>query len=262
MLESYFPYILIALTVLIGAGLTFVSGFGLGTLMLPVFSLFFPLEVAIGATAIVHVSNNIFKFGFVAKDIHFSTWLRFGIPALIFASIGGYFMLYLSVRGTLFTYSILDKTMEVSTLKLVIGCLMVFFAWVDWSPRFSTVEIPAKWLPLGGVLSGFFGGVSGHQGAFRSAFLIKAGLTKEQFIATSSAIALIIDFARIGIYSQTINLQLLSTEKPTLLIGITFAFVGTYFGRQLLKKTTLRSIQKVVGVFLFTLGIMFILGVL
>ena len=33
--------------------LTFISGFGLGTLLLPVFAVFFPLEVAILLTAIV-----------------------------------------------------------------------------------------------------------------------------------------------------------------------------------------------------------------
>jgi small-conductance mechanosensitive channel len=73
---------------------------------------------------------------------------------------------------------------------------------------------------------------------------------------------LIIDFARIGIYTQTIDFHSLAQEKNTLIFGVFFAFIGTYFGRQLIKKTTLRSIQKVVGVFLFTLGILFILGVL
>jgi len=37
------------------------SGFGLGTLLLPVFALFFPLPVAIAATALVHLANNFFK---------------------------------------------------------------------------------------------------------------------------------------------------------------------------------------------------------
>lgn len=45
---------------------------------------------------------------------------------------------------------------------------------------------PPHWLPLGGLLSGFFGGLSGNQGALRSAFLLKAGLSKEAFIATGT----------------------------------------------------------------------------
>ena len=55
--------ILIYITAIVASGLTLISGFGLGTLMLPVFALFFPLEIAIGMTAIVHVLNNFFKMG-------------------------------------------------------------------------------------------------------------------------------------------------------------------------------------------------------
>jgi len=36
------------------SGLTLFSGFGLGTLLMPTFVLFFPIEVAVAATAIVY----------------------------------------------------------------------------------------------------------------------------------------------------------------------------------------------------------------
>ncbi len=38
-------------------------------------------------------------------------------------------------------------------------------------------------------MTGFFGGLSGMQGAMRSAFLAKSGLGKEAFIATGAVIA-------------------------------------------------------------------------
>ena len=255
-------YVLVALTVILGAGLTFFSGFGLGTLMLPVFSLFFPLPVAIGATAIVHVSNNLFKFGLVYKNIHLPTLFRFGFPALIFASFGAYFLGFIGDVEPLHAYSIGDKNVEITLLKAVIGALMIFFAWFDLDPRFSNLKIKPQWIPLGGVLSGFFGGISGHQGAFRSAFLTKAGLTKDQFIGTSNAIALVIDFARIGIYTKTLDFVALADEKYVLLVGIVFAFVGTYFGKELVHKTTLKGIQRFVGGMLLMLGALFIAGLL
>jgi uncharacterized membrane protein YfcA len=253
-------YVLVAITVLLGAGLTYFSGFGLGTLMLPVFSLFFPLPVAIGATAIVHVSNNLFKFGLVYKYIHFPTLVRFGIPALVFAAIGSYLLGFISHSGSIYTYRIGTKQLEMTYLKMVIGTLMVFFAWVDLSQKFSGFQVPKRFMAIGGALSGFFGGISGHQGAFRSAFLTKAGLTKEQFIGTSNAIALVIDFARIGIYAKTLDFVALADEKYLLLVGIVFAFIGTYFGKELVQKTTLKGIQKTVGLLLFLLGGLFILG--
>jgi len=255
-------YIIVALAVLFGAVLTFISGFGLGTLMLPVFSLFFPLPVAIGATAIVHLSNNLFKFGLVYKHIHLPTLLRFGIPALIFALIGSYLLEKIGHIDVLKSYSIGDKHFEITVLKIVVGTLMIFFAWFDLDPRMSHLQVKKKWIPVGGALSGFFGGISGHQGAFRSAFLTKTGLTKEEFVGTSNAVALIIDLARIAVYVKTIDFVAISNEKGILIVGIVFAFIGTFFGKELLKKTTLKGIQKVVGVMLFLLGGLFISGIL
>jgi uncharacterized membrane protein YfcA len=255
-------YLIISITVLFGAGLTFFSGFGLGTLMLPVFSIFFPLPIAIGATAVVHLSNNLFKFGLVYKHIHYPTLLRFGIPALIFALVGSFLLKFIGDIDIVHSYEMNGHLFEMTYLKIVIGSLMLFFAWFDLDPRFANLQVKKEWIPLGGALSGFFGGVSGHQGAFRSAFLTKAGLTKEQFIGTSNAIALIIDLSRIIVYIETINFAALSDEKGILGAGILFAFVGTYFGKELVKKTTLKGIQKVVGALLFLLGTLFILGIL
>ena len=117
-------------------------------------------------------------------------------------------------------------------------------------------------MSLGGMLSGFFGGISGHQGAFRSAFLTKSGLTKDQFLGTSNAIALIIDISRITVYSVSLNFTQLSDIKGVLITGIVFAFIGTYFGKKLVKKTTLSGIKRIVGVCLLLLGALFIGGVL
>jgi len=178
-------YIIIAITVLFGAGLTFFSGFGLGTILLPVFSIFFDLPTAVGATAIVHLANNLFKFGLVSKHIHWNTLIRFGVPALLLAFLGGLVLTTFDEVEVLHSYQINDRQFDITIVKIVIGALMIFFAWLDLSPKFSKINFDRKYLPFGGALSGFFGGVSGHQGAFRAAFLSKLGLTKEQFIGTS-----------------------------------------------------------------------------
>jgi hypothetical protein len=71
---------------------------------------------------------------------------------------------------------------------------------LELSSALATLAIPAKYLLLGGRLSGFFGGLSGNQGAFRSAFLIKAGLAKEAFVATGVVSAVIVDTVRLSVY--------------------------------------------------------------
>ncbi|MDX2361670.1 MAG: sulfite exporter TauE/SafE family protein [Crocinitomicaceae bacterium] len=266
-----YQYIIVAITVLIGAGLTFFSGFGLGTLMLPVFSLYFDLPVAIGATAIVHLANNLFKFLMVAKYIHFKTLLLFGIPAFFAAAGGGMLLNKVDSGEIMYTYMLGDHQFDMTLLKIVIGSLMIFFAWFDLDPRFGKLNIAEKYIPFGGALSGFFGGVSGHQGAFRAAFLTKAGLTKEQFVGTSNAVSLIVDIVRLTTYvffaealieGDNKFVAALTDAKMMLIVGIVFAFIGSYFGKKLIQKATITGIQRAVGVLLFLMGTLMIVGIL
>lgn len=264
-------YIIVAITVLFGAGLTFFSGFGLGTLMLPVFSLFFDLPVAIGATAIVHFANNIFKFFLVRKDIHVKTFVKFGIPAMVAAIAGSMLLKVVDNEGDILTYTISNQDFTVTWLGLSIGFLMLFFALFDLNPTLKRIQFNSSWLPFGGILSGFFGGFSGHQGAFRATFLTKAGLKKEAFVATSNAVSLVVDATRMIFYflladiidSKGHNmLNTIDQYRTLLLVGVVFAFVGTYFGKKMLDKTTIKSIQLLVGTLLVIMGLLIGAGVL
>ena len=265
-------YLVVAVSVCFAAGLTFFSGFGLGTIMLPVFSLFMPLDLAVVATAIVHLANNLFKFALVYKDIHYPTLLRFGLPALLFAIIGGYVLTTISSLDSTFIIPFFGQNLHSTWLKVIIGVLMIFFAWFDLSPRFSKLTFDKKYLPFGGVLSGFFGGLSGHQGAFRAAFLSKSELTKNQFIGTSNSLSLVVDIGRLIVYSTGIaflgklfNADLENDElnlRNVIVLAVLFAFLGTILGKQLVKKVTFKNVQKVVGILLILMGLLLIFGLL
>ncbi|MBA4301376.1 Sulfite exporter TauE/SafE [Algoriphagus alkaliphilus] len=68
--------------------LTFFSGFGLGTILTPVFVIFFPIDLAIALTGVVHFFNNIFKLFLVGRDADKSILIRFGIPAIFSSFLG------------------------------------------------------------------------------------------------------------------------------------------------------------------------------
>lgn len=264
-------YVVIAITVLIGSGLTFFSGFGLGTILLPVFSLFFDLPVAVGATAIVHLMNNIFKFAFVSRHINTRVLIIFGLPAMVAAGIGAYILTLLGENESFHSYEMFGREFHTSLIGIIIGGLMIFFAWFDLGPRSRDLHISSKYLPYGGFLSGFFGGISGHQGAFRATFLTKAGLTKEAFVGTSNAVSLIVDITRLFTYFY-LSSELSKGENKfyaafteghyLLIVGIIFAFIGTYFGKKVLHKTTIGGIQKTVGALLFIMGTLMIGGII
>ena len=117
-------------------------------------------------------------------------------------------------------------------------------------------------MPLGGILSGFFGGLSGHQGALRSAFLIKAGLSKESFVATGIVVSMFIDFTRLSVYASKITTYTLYENKVLLISATLCAIAGAYLGNQLLKKVTLKFLQVFVAVLLLLVAIALGMGII
>lgn len=255
-------YIIICFASLIGAGITLFSGFGLGTILLPVFGLFFPIEIAIVLTSIVHFSNNILKFFLFKKDINIKILFQFGIPALISAFVGAYLLTLISNENYWFSYIIFNKIFEITFLKITIGTLLIMFSLFEFIPKLKNVSFNKKYLPLGGILSGFFGGISGHQGALRSAFLIKAELSKAEFIATGVAIACFVDISRMSIYFPKIVQNQFVLDYKLLICATISAFIGVYFGNKLLQKTTIPILQNIVCVTLLAFGLLMIIGVI
>lgn len=255
-------YITICFFSLLGSGLTFFSGFGLGTILVPVFALFFPLEIAISLTAIVHFLNNLFKLFLVGKNASKSVVIRFGLPAILFAFLGAYLLTVISDVQPLISYSFLSKKADVTWVKLIIGSLLAFFALVDLIPSLSKVNFSQKYMPLGGALSGFFGGLSGNQGALRSAFLIRANLSKEQFIATGVIIAVLIDLSRLTIYAADLSKQFDKLDYLLLTLAVLSAFLGAYAGNKLLKKVTIGFLQNFVAIMLLVFSMLLITGIL
>ncbi|VAX41501.1 Protein of unknown function DUF81, partial [hydrothermal vent metagenome] len=153
-----------AIVALVAAGLTLFSGFGLGTLLLPAFAAFFPPEIAIGATAIVHFANNCFKLVLIGRNADWRVVVRFGLPAILAAVVGALLLGQLaSVHTPLVSYELAGRVGAVTPIGLVVGVLIVCFAAIELHPKIKRLEINPRYLPIGGVLSGFFGGLSGHQ---------------------------------------------------------------------------------------------------
>ena len=128
---------------------------------------FFPVEIAVALTAIVHFLNNVFKFFLVGKSIDKSILWRFGIPAIISAFVGAFVLNYLSDLKPFHEYQLLGKTFQMTFIKIIIAALLIFFALFDLIPKLKNLKFNKKYLPIGGFISGFFGGLSGHQGALR-----------------------------------------------------------------------------------------------
>lgn len=259
-------YILIAIVSLLVAGLTFFSGFGLGTLLLPAFAIFFPIEIAVASTAIVHLANNIFKIFLVGKNADKKILMLFAVPASMAAFFGASLLNYFSGIAAISEWHYGENIFYIEPIKLTIAALMILFAIIELTPALNKISFKEKYIPFGGILSGFFGGLSGHQGALRSAFLIRTNLSKEALIGTMVAAAVVIDVSRLLVYGSTFissHFAQISTGENALAIlaGTISAFIGSYFGAKMIKKVTLKGIQKIVAFALIILGLLLGLGI-
>ncbi len=254
-------YLLVCTVACLASGLTLFSGFGLGTLLMPVVALFFPLEVAVAITAVVHLANNLFKLGLVGREANPAVLLRFGLPAVLAAFMGAILLNSLSDAAPLLEYQAFGQHLTIWPIKLVVGGLIIGFVALELWPRFAALAIDPKYLPFGGLLSGFFGGLSGHQGAFRSMFLIKAGLTKESFVATGVVIAVLVDCARLGLYGLHLGTQS-GIDWALVAAASASAFLGAYLGRKWLAKITLQTVRYIVSVLLLAVGLGLVTGLM
>lgn len=260
-------YLVVCIVALFVSALTLFSGFGLGTLLMPAFAIFFPVEYAVGATAIVHLANNVFKLGLVGKMADYKVVVKFAVPASIMAIVGALLLNYFAGTEPLADYTVGGKPCTITVVKLVIAFLIATFAMLELHPRFEKLAFNPKYIPLGGVLSGFFGGLSGLQGALRSAFLVRAGLAKEAFVGTSVVSACVVDLSRLAVYGATFFSKHFTLFQNQAGIGLVIAatltaFFGSFIGSRLIKKITMRTIQIIVGLLLFFVSIMLGVGLI
>jgi hypothetical protein len=254
--------VFLSLAALFVSVLTFFSGFGLGTILSPIFMLYFPIDLAIALTGIVHFFNNLFKLFLVGKYINKEVLLKFGIPAISFAVLGSWLLLNISDSKPILSYELFHKTFSIFPIKLIISILLILFATIELVPYFKNLEFSKNKLIIGGALSGFFGGLSGNQGALRSAFLIKGDLTKEEFISTAVIISTLVDITRLSMYSTQIDFNKLNNNYTIIFCTVIAGIIGAYLGNKLLKKVTLKSIQVFVALTLILFSIFLGTGIL
>lgn len=248
-------YLLICSVTFVACVLTLFSGFGLGTILMPVLAVFFPLELAVALTAIVHFFNNILKFLMFARHADKKIIVAFGVPAVVAAFLGAQVLITLGSGAPIVEYQLGSWACSVTAMKLLMAVIIFVFAVLELMPWFAQLNFDRKYLGIGGALSGFFGGLSGHQGAFRSMFLIKSGLSKEVFIATGVVIACLVDISRLSVYAGHFA-QGKIRENAFLLAAVSLcALAGTLAAGQLVKKVTVPFIQKLVSVFLVAISL-------
>jgi uncharacterized membrane protein YfcA len=219
-----------------------IAGFGIGSLMTPLLVTRLGVALAVAAVSIPHAIATAVRCWRLRRAIEWPVVRSFGVLSAVGGLIGA--LLYTRIGSR-----VLEVTLGVLLLATSVAAL------TDWTRRWKPRGIMAQTL---GFLSGLFGGVAGNQGGLRAAALLTFSLKPAAFVATSTAVGLAIDAARMPIYVWRAGASLVPLLAP---IGAATAgvLIGTLFGEKLLFGLSPERFRRVVGVLIGVLGVWLIL---
>lgn len=234
-----------AVAAFVAASLTLMTGFGLGTILTPVFLIFYDVKIAILIVAVVHLLNNLLKLSLFSRHVSLDILKRFGVLTLAGAFTGAFF----------------QGRMDSSVVKILLGASLIFLGAKEVSGLGERLRLPRKIDFAGGFLSGLMGGFVGNQGAIRSAYLLNYNIPKEAFVATAAVIASVVDITRIPIYVIS-NRDVLSGNTALLAVVTASAFAGTMTGKKMLKKVSSKTFKQYVSVSIILIGFLLAAGII
>jgi uncharacterized protein len=208
---------LILLVSALAGGIAAVTGFGIGSLLTPVLALQVDTRLAVAAVSVPHVIGTAVRFWLLSGSVDRRVFWSFGLTSAAGGLIGAVLHNWASNRW----------------LNALFGLLLLFAAFSELTGLARRLRFrgPVAW--IAGALSGFLGGLVGNQGGLRSAALLGFDLSKHSFVATATAIGLVVDGARMPVYllMQARELASMRTWLALSALGVT---VGTVVGSRVL----------------------------
>ena len=223
------------------AALTVPAGFGLATMITPVVFLWLDPHEAVAVVGIVHGSHNAWKLKVLRESVDFEAVKRYGWAMVLGALIG----------------AALNTAVEADPLLLIVGIALVMLPLLSITEGWTNYRLPEAEDRIGGFGSGFFGGLTGHQGALRAMFLQKRLPDKSEYAATAAVLALVVDMTRVPVYVALEGWQIL--DAGWLILGLVLAAVlGVQLGKRWLKKWKSAAIRNGILVAIVASGAVYI----
>ena len=233
--------ILAAASVLAGATAA-VAGFGIGSVVTPVFALRLEMNLAVAAVAIPHAAATALRFWMLRRDVDATVVRTFGVMS----AAGG-------LAGAL-----LQQSAGSRALVVVFGGLLIFAGLTGITGLAARIRLSGTAGWIAGLLSGVFGGLVGNQGGIRSAALLGFGLSPTAFVSSATAVALMVDAARLPVYLATEGDRLLPLA-PLIATATAGTMVGTLGGAGLLRRIPPPLFRTLVSALILVLGVYMLL---
>jgi uncharacterized membrane protein YfcA len=221
-----------------------VAGFGIGSLLTPVFVTQTATQIAVAAVSIPHVVGTAVRLWLLRGQIDRHLLVRFGLTS----AAGG-------LAGAL-----LQARTSSTGLTILFGSLLLFVAVSELTGLSKRTRFRGAAAWIAGALSGLLGGLVGNQGGIRSAAMLGVDVPRQAFVGTATAVALIVDGARLPVYLATTGDELLALWR-TIAFATIGVVCGTLFGHRVLMRIPEERFRPTVAMLLAILGVaMLIVG--
>ena len=223
---------------MLSGGTAAIVGFGIGSLLTPLLLARFSAPTAVGIVALPHLFATAARFVRHRRAIDRGVLIRFGIPSAIGGAAGG----------------LLHGWLRSDSLVTVLAVLLILTGIANLTNGFG------RWKPSGaitglvGFLSGMFGGLVGNQGGLRAAGLSAFRLEPRAFLATGTAVALLIDVARTPFYLARAGETLIQLWIP-IAVATAGCLAGTLLGERLFLRMSPDLYRRIVGTAVLALGV-------
>lgn len=232
-----FLLVLLAVAILSGATAS-IAGFGIGSLLTPLVATRVGVPTAVVIVAVPHAVATVFRAWRLRAAIDWGVMRTFGVASAIGGLLG----------------ALLYTRFSSQALTLALGVLLVATSLT------TLANVAQRWHPAGigsqllGIASGAFGGLAGNQGGIRAAAMFSFALTPAAFVATSTAVGVVVDAARLPVYLLRAGSGIAGYAVP---IGVATAGVvaGTLIGERLLLGMSPGAFRRTVAILIGALGI-------
>jgi hypothetical protein len=228
--------VIVAGASLVAGAIASVAGFGIGSVLTPLLASTLETKVAVAAVSIPHVIATAIRFWILRDRLDRRVLVSFGMTSAIGGLLGAPAHTMAGSRA----------------LTIILGALLIFTGvtgLVGMSLRFRG---RGAW--IAGAISGFLGGLVGNQGGIRTGAMLGFDVSKEAFVATSTAVGLVVDGVRMPVYVWSEGPTLLEIV-PLIALMSGGVIAGTLLGRSILGRIPERLFTRLVSALVLMLGV-------
>ena len=215
-----------------------VAGFGIGSLLTPLIALQLDTRLAVAVASIPHVIGTAQRLWLMRRHVDRVLLREFGIAS----AAGG-------LAG-----AVLHGRMSSDALTIVFGVLLLLTAAAELTGWMRRVHWGRGAGPIAGALSGLLGGLVGNQGSVRTAGLLAYRVSPTAFVATATAVALIVDGVRVPFYVARHG-STMASLLPLIAAASAGVVLGTFVGSRVVSGMSERRFRTAVAVLLAALGV-------